>query len=141
MDTRDGKIYEPEAVEGLKSKYLKQMVIPPTRKQMARTPPKVGRNEPCPCGSGHKFKRCCLVRQPGMRRIEVLRNDRWVVVDRLHKVKAGERFRMFEPGGESVKDDQGLMEWIAATDGNVRGDGIGQIEVRKGPGVSENTHG
>ena len=20
---------------------------------------KVGRNEPCPCGSGHKFKRCC----------------------------------------------------------------------------------
>ncbi|MBK8477593.1 MAG: SEC-C domain-containing protein [Opitutaceae bacterium] len=22
-------------------------------------PPKVGRNEPCPCGSGKKFKRCC----------------------------------------------------------------------------------
>jgi hypothetical protein len=22
-----------------------------------------GRNEPCPCGSGRKFKRCCLVRQ------------------------------------------------------------------------------
>ena len=21
--------------------------------------PKVGRNEPCPCGSGNKFKRCC----------------------------------------------------------------------------------
>lgn len=21
---------------------------------------KVGRNEPCPCGSGNKFKRCCL---------------------------------------------------------------------------------
>jgi hypothetical protein len=24
-----------------------------------RAPPKVGRNEPCPCGSGKKFKRCC----------------------------------------------------------------------------------
>src|SRR5574341_8834 len=24
-----------------------------------RTIPKVGRNEPCPCGSGRKFKRCC----------------------------------------------------------------------------------
>lgn len=24
-----------------------------------RTEPKVGRNEPCPCGSGKKFKRCC----------------------------------------------------------------------------------
>lgn len=24
-----------------------------------RTEPKVGRNDPCPCGSGKKFKRCC----------------------------------------------------------------------------------
>jgi uncharacterized protein len=24
-----------------------------------RTSPKVGRNEPCPCGSGKKFKQCC----------------------------------------------------------------------------------
>ncbi len=24
-----------------------------------RTEPKVGRNEPCPCGSGQKFKKCC----------------------------------------------------------------------------------
>ena len=24
-----------------------------------RTEPKVGRNEPCPCGSGKKYKRCC----------------------------------------------------------------------------------
>jgi uncharacterized protein len=22
---------------------------------------KVGRNEPCPCGSGKKYKRCCVV--------------------------------------------------------------------------------
>ncbi|HET9957994.1 MAG TPA: SEC-C metal-binding domain-containing protein [Polyangiaceae bacterium] len=22
-------------------------------------PPKVGRNQPCPCGSGKKFKKCC----------------------------------------------------------------------------------
>lgn len=26
---------------------------------MARSGSKVGRNEPCPCGSGRKFKRCC----------------------------------------------------------------------------------
>ncbi|TWB56614.1 UPF0149 family protein [Nitrospirillum viridazoti] len=25
----------------------------------ARTSPKVGRNDPCPCGSGRKFKKCC----------------------------------------------------------------------------------
>jgi uncharacterized protein len=34
----------------------------PTRKQkstLRREEPKVGRNEPCPCGSGKKFKKCC----------------------------------------------------------------------------------
>ncbi len=25
--------------------------------------PKIGRNEPCPCGSGKKFKKCCLDKQ------------------------------------------------------------------------------
>ena len=24
-----------------------------------RTEPKIGRNEPCPCGSGKKYKKCC----------------------------------------------------------------------------------
>lgn len=28
----------------------------------ARTRAQVGRNEPCPCGSGRKFKHCCLGR-------------------------------------------------------------------------------
>ncbi len=27
--------------------------------QTPTAPPKVGRNEPCPCGSGKKYKRCC----------------------------------------------------------------------------------
>ena len=29
------------------------------RQQAQRLSPKVGRNEPCPCGSGKKFKKCC----------------------------------------------------------------------------------
>jgi SWIM/SEC-C metal-binding protein len=29
-------------------------------RQAARPAPKVGRNEPCPCGSGKKFKKCCV---------------------------------------------------------------------------------
>ncbi|WP_419903825.1 YecA family protein [Kiloniella sp.] len=27
---------------------------------LERTSPKVGRNDPCPCGSGKKYKKCCL---------------------------------------------------------------------------------
>ena len=37
-----------------------------TKKQLAqpyaqpvRTEPKIGRNEPCACGSGKKYKQCC----------------------------------------------------------------------------------
>jgi len=30
-----------------------------TSRQPKRVAPKVGRNEPCPCGSGKKYKRCC----------------------------------------------------------------------------------
>ena len=31
----------------------------PENAQVVRTVPKVGRNEPCPCGSGKKYKYCC----------------------------------------------------------------------------------
>ncbi len=31
----------------------------PHTETAVRTTPKVGRNAPCPCGSGKKFKKCC----------------------------------------------------------------------------------
>ena len=36
--------------------YEEGNVIPKT---VTRTGPKVGRNDPCPCGSGKKYKHCC----------------------------------------------------------------------------------
>ncbi len=35
--------------------------IPKVAATMVREAPKVGRNDPCPCGSGKKFKKCCSV--------------------------------------------------------------------------------
>ena len=37
--------------------YLDGEMVKP--KPVVREEPKVGRNAPCPCGSGRKFKRCC----------------------------------------------------------------------------------
>lgn len=37
-----------------------QKYIPPPPPQTVRLPAKVGRNDPCPCGSGKKYKKCCL---------------------------------------------------------------------------------
>ena len=31
----------------------------PENAQVVRITPKVGRNDPCPCGSGKKYKHCC----------------------------------------------------------------------------------
>ena len=32
--------------------------------------PQLGRNEPCPCGSGRKYKKCCLEKEAGRLRSE-----------------------------------------------------------------------
>lgn len=33
--------------------------LPGKGKPITRTAPKIGRNDPCPCGSGKKYKKCC----------------------------------------------------------------------------------
>jgi hypothetical protein len=33
---------------------------------------KVGRNDPCPCGSGKKFKKCCANKTLGSRKFSVV---------------------------------------------------------------------
>ena len=34
----------------------------PSIEPYVRTEPKVGRNDPCPCGSGKKYKKCCFLK-------------------------------------------------------------------------------
>ena len=47
------------AVHGLYSYWRERPVDPrPTEELLVRRV-KIGRNEPCPCGSGKKYKRCC----------------------------------------------------------------------------------
>jgi SEC-C motif-containing protein len=38
--------------------YFENGAAPPVR-QVVREAPKIGRNDPCPCGSGRKHKKCC----------------------------------------------------------------------------------
>jgi SEC-C motif/Protein of unknown function (DUF1186) len=39
---------------------LRNIAVPPPPGTYVRETPKVGRNDPCPCGSGKKYKKCCL---------------------------------------------------------------------------------
>lgn len=51
-----------QALHIMQGSYLYNM----TKKQQAavvqpiRTEPKINRNEPCPCGSSKKYKKCCM---------------------------------------------------------------------------------
>jgi len=59
MNTNDGIIHESHAAAlraGVPHTHI--MRINPTARQRERG--KVGRNDPCPCGSGKKFKKCHL---------------------------------------------------------------------------------
>lgn len=61
MDMRTGRIWNSlaDAPVGVRE-HCREMAIPPTPRQLKKM--RVGRNDPCPCGSGIKFKKCCLVR-------------------------------------------------------------------------------
>ncbi len=43
---------------GRQSRVSPPVSTPPS-KPFIRDQPKVGRNDPCPCGSGRKYKKCC----------------------------------------------------------------------------------
>ena len=57
------QIAEPEKLENLRQPEEQPMFFSggeaPTPKTGQRTTKKVGRNAPCPCGSGKKYKKCC----------------------------------------------------------------------------------
>ncbi|MGL4916693.1 MAG: SEC-C metal-binding domain-containing protein [Aeromonas allosaccharophila] len=44
----------------LHAHFLAQRGERPVRSQPVVAPIKIGRNESCPCGSGKKYKQCCL---------------------------------------------------------------------------------
>jgi hypothetical protein len=72
LDAADGRIldrsrrrysYIDDPIRELQGWACYQPAEPPAPETPTRTAPlprKPGRNDPCPCGSGKKFKKCCL---------------------------------------------------------------------------------
>ncbi|MDZ7615749.1 MAG: SEC-C metal-binding domain-containing protein, partial [Patescibacteria group bacterium] len=44
---------------GMGQKRTSRLLLPPAAEPIVAPTTRVGRNEPCPCGSGKKYKRCC----------------------------------------------------------------------------------
>jgi uncharacterized protein YchJ len=53
-------VYEKDGVKDVKVKQPSDLTIDHGTGQLTRSKPKKNRNEKCSCGSGKKFKRCCL---------------------------------------------------------------------------------
>ncbi len=58
------QISEPKKIDDLQQKKEQKLIFssgdePAKKNPVKRTQNKVGRNAPCPCGSGKKFKKCC----------------------------------------------------------------------------------
>lgn len=58
------RIQREEEVEAIREKQKQNYVMSrgedtPEKKTVRHDGPKIGRNDPCPCGSGKKYKKCC----------------------------------------------------------------------------------
>ena len=63
-------VEEKERVEEMERRHRKQQIVlnsggdaPSETQKPVIKGPKVGRNDPCPCGSGKKYKKCCELKQ------------------------------------------------------------------------------
>lgn len=68
------QFYDPEAIETRRQRWEKELIASESDASneddwdfeedvvttYVREAPKTGRNDPCPCGSGKKYKKCCL---------------------------------------------------------------------------------
>jgi uncharacterized protein len=52
-----------ELVAGAYDFFRDTGAVSPAQAPIRREGPRIGRNDPCPCGSGRKFKRCCGANQ------------------------------------------------------------------------------
>jgi preprotein translocase subunit SecA len=53
-------LYELEEWDALLSEARrKELYLEEKKSKTVVKPPKPGRNDPCPCGSGKKYKKCC----------------------------------------------------------------------------------
>jgi hypothetical protein len=62
------EFYDREQIEQRRREWSweqreqEEFLSDPDHETFVREQPKIGRNDPCPCGSGKKYKKCCLKR-------------------------------------------------------------------------------
>jgi len=60
MDLKTGKLYSAAEVAKLSAEHRNRLIQLNQVTPLQAITGRVGRNHHCPCGSGRKFKKCCL---------------------------------------------------------------------------------
>jgi len=98
--------------------------------------PKVGRNEPCPCGSGKKYKKCCMLASEGSRTMAAK------PADTLGYQETGEREAMGTSGNKSterlMEDARALVRSVVRRDSMERKRGRKKTDLTAEEIVREN---
>jgi hypothetical protein len=118
----------------------------------ASAAPKVGRNQPCPCGSGKKYKKCCLaVAAPSPSPVHERDQDLVAQLSRYARQRFGEAWaraaddfadtaqavQLFAPWSVYVFEIEGrpVVDWFLE-DRSVR---LSEEEQKSAPGFSRNS--
>ena len=94
-----------------------------TGQTIRRPVPKVGRNEPCPCGSGKKYKKCCINKDQeqlrdasnyqGLTRTQVLRSPELAPDNEIFMEMRAYHIRKIDP--KKLRTDQLILAYKRAT--------------------------
>lgn len=86
MDTRTGELFQLDNYEVVLDAMradpeLEEHMVPAPEAKLGQVRArKVGRNGPCPCGSGKKFKKCCMGRAASA-------SERRELANAIHRLK------------------------------------------------------
>ena len=94
-----------------------------TGQTIRRPVPKVGRNEPCPCGSGKKYKKCCINKDQeqlrdashyqGLTRTQVLRSPELAPDNEIFMEMRSYHIKKIDP--KQLRTDQLILAYKRAT--------------------------
>lgn len=80
----------------------------------------VGRNDPCPCGSGKKYKKCCLPKKPGPDRVDALSQNAVSAIKAKRYEEAERLCAQLLRDYPEVVDGHDLLGLLRSAQGNFR---------------------
>jgi len=71
---------------------------------------KIGRNDPCPCGSGKKYKKCCMNKSDVANQVKYQRLDSGWTLNRIKRLTTKELLEILQTAGIDINENGFVKE-------------------------------